>query len=131
MPVLKWKDPTEAEIESAIIDMLNMQPGCYAFKHHVKGTWNEKGKFFQKPGKHVPIGGADILFCFRGLFGCFEVKTPAAYKRFLKSPGDHELRQQSFLARVRNKGGLAEVVCSVEQAEAYVKRWLKSDKPFL
>lgn len=105
----------EKLIEVSILQWLNLQPGCYAFKLDLKGTWDPRIKAFKKVSKWVPKGGADIIFILHGKFGCLEVKTPAAYKKFYTSPGEHELRQTAFLDLIRSKGGLAEVVCSLGQ----------------
>lgn len=114
----------EKDIEASILYWLNYQMGCYAIKIHTKGTWDQRG-FFRKPGKFVAIGCADIVFVYYGLFGCFEVKTPKAYKKFFSSPGEHELRQQSFLQQVKSKGGFAEVVCSLDQVQKHLEELKK------
>lgn len=113
---------SEKLIEESILQWLNYQPGCYAFKLDLKGTYNIKRKTFMKVSRWVPKGGADIIFILNGKFGCFEVKTPAAYKKFYTSPGEHELRQTAFLDLIRSKGGLAEVVCSLGQVIDVIKK---------
>ncbi len=108
---------SEKEIETAILYWLNYQIDCFAFKMNIAGTWDQRG-FYKRSGRFVPKGGSDIIFCFKGLFGALEIKTPEAYRKFHSNPGAHELRQKVFMDQVRAKGGIAEVVCSLEQAQA-------------
>lgn len=113
---------SEKQIETSIIYYLNLQPGCFAFKYDVKGTWDQSGGFFRKVGKGVALGGADIVGILSGAFFAFEVKTPRAYKNFFTKPGEHELRQRAFLHQVRSKGGMAEVVCSIQMVESLIAK---------
>ena len=113
---------TEKEIQNSILYWLNFQPGCFAMQVTTSGVWDAKGKFYRNPGKYVPKGCADIIFCLNGTFGAIEVKTPEAYKKFLKNPGDHELRQQAFLHQITSKGGFAQVVCSLDQVIEAIKK---------
>ncbi len=117
------KKQSEKEIEQSILYWLNYQLDCFAFTMDVKGTWNERGRFFQKVGKFTPRGASDVVGLIRSHFFCLEIKTPTAYKKFFTSPGEHELRQQAFLHQVRSKGGFAEVVCSLDQAQTLYKKW--------
>ena len=126
--IIKEKTPVggnmiEKDIENAILYWLNYQIGCFAFKMNIAGMWDKRG-FYKKPGRFVPKGGADIIFCVNGKFGAFEVKTPQSYQKFFRSPGEHELRQQAFLHQIRSKGGFAEVVCSLEQVQEHFKKLL-------
>jgi penicillin-binding protein-related factor A (putative recombinase) len=114
---------SEKEIENSILYWLNYQIGCFAFKMKISGTWDKRG-FYKKVGRFVAKGGADIVGVYNGKFFCFEVKTPAAFRKFFKAPGEHELRQQAFIHQVRSKCGFAEVVCSLEQVQEHVKRLL-------
>lgn len=111
----------EKDIETLILTWLNYQPGCFAFKMNIKGIWDQRG-FYRKSGKFVPVGGSDIVFLLSGLFGVFEVKTPAAHKKFVSSPGEHELRQISFIQQVQAKGGFGAVVSSLEQVQSHIKK---------
>lgn len=122
MQMGRWNDPTEKMIEQAILYWLNFQPGTMAFKMNIAGMWDKAGGFYKRPGKYVPKGGADIIVCTQGRFGAWEVKTPETYKRFFENPGPHELRQHEFLNRVRAKGGFADVVQSLEQAQELFKK---------
>lgn len=106
---------SEKDIENTILYWLNYQPGCFAMKYDVKGTWHPTRKFFMRAGKGVALGGSDILLFSRAGCGFYEVKTPEKYKSFYRRPGPHELRQQGFMERVRSTGHFAELVCSLEQ----------------
>lgn len=119
----EWPVESEKDIENGILQYLNSLQGCFAFKYDVKGTWDPTRKFFRKVGKGVAIGGADLVGLYNGRFIAFEIKTPLAWKRFFKKPGEHELRQQAFLHQVRSKGGFAEVVCSIAMVEAHMKKF--------
>ncbi len=112
---------SEKDIETVILTWLNYQQGCFAFKMNIAGMWDQRG-FYKQSGKFVPKGGADIIFCLNGRFGAFECKTPASYKKFLTKPGPHELRQLWFLEQIRAKGGIAEVVCSLEMVQEHFKK---------
>ncbi len=123
---------TEQQIENSILTWLNYQYQCFAFKMNLKGTWNPKVKAFMKAPTWVPKGAADIIFIFQdpnthlGIFGALEIKTPSAYKKFHKNPGEHELRQMAFLKTIKNKGGIAEVVCSLAQVQEIITNHIKS-----
>lgn len=114
---------TEKMLENQIIQWLNLQAGCYAFKLEVKGTWNPTGKFFQRPGRNVPIGGSDIVGIYNSKFFALEVKTPLSHRDFINHPGPHELRQQEFMKLIKAKGGIAEVVSSVDQVQELFWNW--------
>lgn len=115
-------EPSEKQIENVILQWLNLQPGAYAFKYAVSGVWDPVKKIFRKAGQGVAIGGADIIGVYHGRFLALEVKTPRSFKKFFNSPGDHEVRQQTFLNRVRSAGGIAEVVCSLDMVISVINR---------
>lgn len=106
---------TEKMIENQIIEWLNFQQQTYAFKLDVKGTWDPSKKIFRKAGKNVPIGGSDIICCHKGRFLSFEVKTPDAYKKFLKSTNPHIQNQKIFMEKIDKSGGDSFMVCSLNQ----------------
>jgi len=122
------KKNNEKQIENAILTWLNLQSQCYAFKQDVRGIWDENNKFFRKANKWTPIGGSDILVCYRGRFIAIEVKTPAAYKKFFGSRGKHEMRQKMFLEHVDYCGGLGYVVCCLAQVEEMFLQWSQAPR---
>jgi hypothetical protein len=114
----KPKPASEKQIEESILTWLNMQSGCFAFKLNVKGTWNKRLEVFMRSSKWIPRGAADIIFCYKGKFGCFEVKKDKqTVHKFWNQPGLHELEQQSFIDKIRSIGGVADVVSSLEEAQ--------------
>ena len=115
------KKISEQDVIRDIITWLNYQTGTYAFRNNTTGVFDPVAGRFRKASPLVAVGGSDILFIYRdamgiGRFGCFEVKTGRAFKRFYSRPGPHELRQQAFIEKIRACGGFAEVVCELAQA---------------
>jgi hypothetical protein len=85
--------PTEMVIQRKILNYLR------------KGL--KEGLWFKVPqGKYSMIGISDILGCFCGHFVALEVKRPG--KKLTKL-------QSWFQKTVRENGGTAETVCSVEE----------------
>jgi len=75
---------------------------------YLKKTVKE-GHFFKiHQGRYAQIGIADILGCFRGRFVAFEVKRPK---------GKLTVLQNLFLEKIREAGGIAEKVCSVDDVK--------------
>lgn len=114
------KQAAEKDIEDAILKYLNLQYQCFAFKVNTKGTWNPKAQAFMKTPKWMPRGMCDIVGIFGGKFFAFEVKTPSEHKKFVKSKGEHEIEQKAMIDHIRSKGGLAEVVSTLDQVIAYL-----------
>lgn len=87
--------PTEAAIQRKIINYLR--------KDLKQGFW------FKIPqGKYSMTGISDILGCFYGHFIALEVKRP----------GQKMTKLQSWFQKtVREQGGTAETVCSVEETK--------------
>ena len=89
----------ESRLRSRIIKRLREHGGRWIVTH---------GSQYQEAGV------SDILGCLDGKFWALELKTPEKFKR----PG-HGLTplQVEFIKNVRDAGGVAFCVCSVEQVE--------------
>ncbi len=89
----------EKVLETRILDWLNSIEECFAFKINNVGIYDAKRKIWRKNNNpHIHNGISDILFCYRGCFGCIEVK--AGYNKPSKS-------QSQFLKRILNNGGVS------------------------
>lgn len=108
-------DATEKEIEDVILQWLNLQYLCFAFKQDIKASYDPKLGYYRQLSKWVPKGGSDILASIHGKFCAFEVKKPSEYKSWFTSTGDREINQRSFIDKVKATGGIAACVCSLEQ----------------
>ena len=87
--------PLESVITKQIQRYLDTLPGWWGFK--VQG------------GSSQMRGVPDIVGCYRGLFVAFEVKRPKVGR--LSELQKHRIEQ------IKNAGGLACVVCSVEDVK--------------
>jgi hypothetical protein len=89
--------------ESEIVDKI---------KFYLKGI---DGLFFWKQfgGMYGQSGLPDIVCCYHGRFVGLEVKT---------DKGKTTVLQEITLRRIRNAGGIAEVVRSAEEAKAVLER---------
>ncbi len=93
--------PTEAQLVARIMLMLE-QRGAYANKNH--------GSSFQRMGR------PDIEGCLRGQFFAFEVKLPGKKRALTRL-------QVQALIEIREAGGFAEVVESVQDVEDLLRGW--------
>ncbi len=110
---LKWIEPTEKEIENAILYYLSYQVGCFAFKVNTMGVFDQRGGFYRKVSKFVKPGTPDILCCYFGLFLGFEVKSPT---------GRQSKEQKVFEEQLKEKAnGLYFLVRSVKEVEDTLK----------
>lgn len=97
--------PTEKEIENAILDYLAFLPGCY-WKNNTVGVYDPIKKVHRKPGKHHRNGVSDILGVDgSGRFIAIEVKTVK---------GRVSENQKLFLEDINKHGGLGFVARSVD-----------------
>ncbi len=113
MRKFKWAAPSEKEIELAILDFLNYQPGILAFKVQTKATYNTKGGFYMKLPKGVMPGTPDIIACIDELFVGFEVKTA-------KGVQSDEQKEFERILKAKSRGRYF-VVRSVHDTEAALK----------
>ncbi len=93
--------PTETQLVAQIMLTLE-QRGAYANKNH--------GSPFQRMGR------PDIEGCLRGRFFAFEVKLPGKKRALTRL-------QLQALIEIREAGGFAEVVESVQDVEDLLRGW--------
>jgi len=101
---------SEKQIESLILNWLNFQLGCFAFKVTSTGIYDPIKKYFRyNPNKGI----ADIVCSYYGYFVAFEVKKNEKEKL---SPD-----QETFVYSVKNKGrGKAYKVWSLDQVQKII-----------
>ena len=87
----------EKAIENKIKAYLKTIDGLYFFKEH--------------GGLYGTAGVPDIICCYKGLFIALEVKTP---------DGKPTALQDATIKRIRETGGVAEVVRSVEDVKTII-----------
>src|SRR4051812_32691746 len=69
-------EPSEYQVETVILQFLNAQPGCFAFKVETRGYYNRAKGFYQKnKSKYVLAGTSDIIGTYKGKFFALEVKS--------------------------------------------------------
>ena len=88
----------EKSITNAIMRYLKTLPNCFSFKEH--------------GGMYGHAGLPDIMCCIGGRFVAFEVKTPGGRTTGL---------QEATLYRIRNAGGAAHVVRSLDEAKTALR----------
>jgi penicillin-binding protein-related factor A (putative recombinase) len=105
----------EKNIETEILTYLNAQNGVFAFKVQTAGFFDTKRKIFRKNlSRFIIPGTSDIIGVYHGRFFAFEVKTPTTIRRFNNHPTEADQKQIHFLQLVRDHGGIAACVSSVE-----------------
>ena len=105
---------TEKQIESAILDYLNLKRHCFAFKVNTTGVYDPTKKVFRtNKGKHLHNGTSDIIGVYKGRFFAIEVKRP---KTTTQSKTYPTKAQKAFLEKVSACGGRGYVARSVDDA---------------
>ena len=69
----KEKPESANRITANVIKVINMQPGCYAFRVNNVGVWDAAKGIYRK-GNTVQ-GISDVIACVRGRMVCIEVKA--------------------------------------------------------
>lgn len=87
----------EADIVKAILRYLKTVPKCFFWKEH--------------GGMYGTAGIPDIIACINGRFYGFEVKT---------EDGKPTKLQESTIRKIKNAGGIALVVRSVDEVKAVI-----------
>lgn len=114
----KWLEPAEKEIEDAILQFLNFQIGCFAFKVDTKANFDPRLGTYRQLSKHVLPGTPDILCCLSvneiPIFLALEVKTPT---------GRQSKYQIQFQERLQDRAnGFYFLVRSVKETEEVLTR---------
>lgn len=98
--------PSEREIEQSILEWMNLQQGCKAWKNKSTGTYDPVRKVFRKQGgKYTEKGTSDILGIYNGRMLCIEVKS---------AKGKVSPEQKSFLEAMADLGAACAVVRSLD-----------------
>lgn len=101
---------TEKEIESDILDYLNAQPHCFAWKVNTMGVFDPVRKIYRKnKNRHIHLGTSDILGIYKAQAFAIECKTPATKNK----ASDNQLE---FLAKVNQVGGVTSILWSLDGA---------------
>ena len=70
----RWVEPSESEIENAILEYLNWQVGVFAFKVKIKATFDAGGGYYRKLPKWMLAGTPDVIACIVVKFVGIEIK---------------------------------------------------------
>lgn len=109
---------TEKQLETQILDFLSYLPSGYFFKVNNTGLYDPTKKVFRKNmNKHIPLGVADILGCYKGVFVAMEVKLPSNKKR--------PQEQIDFINVINKGGGVAGFVTSISEAHSLIEEITK------
>lgn len=111
---LQWIEPTEKEIENAILEYLSYQSGVFAFKVNTMGVYDQRGGFYRKLSKYVKPGTPDII-CIVEVLG-FPVFVGMECK---STTGRQSKEQKAFQQDLENRvNGFYFVVRTLKDAEA-------------
>ena len=88
------KPETANRITNNVIRVINMQPGCFAFRVNNVGVWDAAKGIYRKG--NTMKGISDILACVRGQMYAIEVKAGKDVISF---------DQQKFMSLVTQSGG--------------------------
>lgn len=90
---------SEKQLETAILDWLNLQQNCFAIKLNNVGVFDTRKRVYRKPNnRHIHKGVPDIIGMLKGRFFAIEVKF--GYNK----PTEHQIK---FIDRVRKAQGVA------------------------
>lgn len=112
------KPEREADIQQAIRLALGLVPGLVLFRNNIGATMH--------PGTSRPVhygvggkGGSDLIGLLNGRFVALEIKRPG---------GRVTAEQLGFIEVVRNNGGFAAIVHSIDEAHAAIERCRKGER---
>lgn len=104
---MRVNPPLEREIQSLILQWLNLQYGCKAWRSNTGAVVREyKGK--KRFTRFGQAGMPDIIGIYRGRFLAIEVKRPG---------NKATMEQQMFLDGISRMGGLAFVAFSLDDCQ--------------
>lgn len=105
----------EKKIETSILDWLNLQPDCFAFKINTVGIFDPRKRCFRKnTNPHLHNGTSDILGAWQGRMLAIEVKR----EKSVYGPKTYPSKEQKeFLTNVQRAGGIAFVARSLEEVK--------------
>lgn len=110
MKKIKGSEPLEKEIETSILQYLEILPECFAFKNQSVAVFDPSKKIFRKAKSKFLINGtSDILGVYKSRFLAIEVKRPSNKKR--NTDQDH------FIENIKIHGGIAFYATSIEDVK--------------
>lgn len=113
---------TEKEIETSILDWINQQPKCFAFKINTIGVYDENIEAYRKTSKFVLKGTSDIIGIWKGKPLAVEVKSKT---------GRLSQEQKAFINRYIDLGGIAFKVSSLEEVVRNLEYYDKNGRVVL
>jgi hypothetical protein len=107
-------DPSEKEIESAVLSYLNVQVGILAFKVNTVGIWDSRIGAYRRPSTFIIKGTPDVICCMslKGIpiFIGMEIKSPT---------GIQSEDQVAFQKRLQDRAdGFYFLIRSIDDAQA-------------
>lgn len=113
----KWNEPSEKDIEDAVLQYLKFQVGVFAFKVDTRANFDPRLGTYRKLHGSVMPGTPDIIACVSvngvGVFVGIEVKT---------STGRQSKHQKEFQERLQDRAnGFYFVVRTVKEAELAIR----------
>lgn len=113
--------PSEKQIETLILQWLNMHPKVWARKVNTTGVWDPTKKKFRKNVGYAEIGISDIeikvFYKPWGRFGVIEVKTEKKAKEFIRKYGyPCTPDQQAYIEKTVRYGGFGGVAWTLDMA---------------
>jgi len=105
----------ESEIQSDILNYLNLEPDIFAWRNQTTGIYDAKAGVFRKTGGFSIRGASDILGLIKpsGRLIAIEVKS---------AKGKLSDDQVAFLSKVNRQGGAAVCVRSLDEAVFFIKQ---------
>jgi hypothetical protein len=101
-----FRDLKEKDIEKLILEWLNLQPGCRAWKNKSMGTYDPvRGVYRANQSRFSEKGSSDILGIYAGKMLCIEVKS----RRGTLRP-----EQKEFLDTMRKLGAITILARSLD-----------------
>lgn len=118
VPVVEYKTiqgehKKESAIERDILRYLNDGGRCYAWKVHSVGMFDSSSGNYRKSSPFAINGISDVIAIRAGQVLFLEIKTPS---------GKQSVDQIKFMTAVRSKGGVYEVLTSVDDAEELIEK---------
>lgn len=109
----------EKQIETSILEWLNLQPDCFAFKINTGGIYDPRTRAFRKNSNpHCHNGTSDILGAWRGRLLAIEVKRDKSDH----GPKTYPTKEQKiFLQKIQDAGGIGFVARSLKDVENIFK----------
>jgi len=118
VPIVEYKEiktdhRKESAIERDILRYLNDGGRCYAWKVHSVGVFDSGSGSYRKSSPFAVNGISDVIAIRDGQVLFLEIKTPH---------GKQSQDQIKFQKAIRSKGGVYEILTSVDDAEELIEK---------